>query len=98
MCKLQEPAIKQLNMSDPVVEITVPQSAELSQANARWIINRLKVSKSYRQNGEIGTRRPVKIHMLGQEGCQEFQLDEQKFKEQVKKANEKNKNSREAKK
>ena len=32
MCKLQEPAIKQLNMSDPVVEITVPQSAELSQA------------------------------------------------------------------
>ena len=36
--------------------------------------------------------------MLGQEGCQEFQLNEQKLKEQVKKANEKNKNSREAKK
>jgi len=36
--------------------------------------------------------------MLGQEGCQEFQLNEQKFEEQVKKANKKNKNYREAKK
>ena len=36
--------------------------------------------------------------MLGEEGCQEFQLNEQKFEEQVKKANEKNKKSREAKK
>lgn len=32
MCKLQEPSVKQLKMSDPTVEITVSQSAELSQA------------------------------------------------------------------
>ena len=32
MCKLQEPPVKQLKMSDPTVEITVSQSAELSQA------------------------------------------------------------------
>ena len=43
------------------------------------------------------TRRPIKIHMLGQEGCQEFQLNEQKCEERVKKVN-KNKKSREAKK
>ena len=40
----------------------------------------------------------LSIHMLGQEGCQEFQLNEKKFEEQVKKADEKNKKSREAKK
>lgn len=44
------------------------------------------------------TWRPVKIHMLVQEGCQEFQLNEQKLEEQGKKANEKNKKSCEAKK
>ena len=43
------------------------------------------------------TRRPIKIHMFGQEGCQEFQLNEQKCEERVKKVN-KNKKSREAKK
>ena len=33
MCKLQEPPVKQLKISDPTVEITVSQSAELSQAS-----------------------------------------------------------------
>ena len=109
MCKCQEPKVEQrLKMQEPTVEITVPQSAERSQAldNIMGLTQDgsstgQKLQKAFNKMEKLEkklTRRPVKIHMLGQEGCQEFQLNEQTFEEQVKKANEKNKKSREAKK
>ena len=95
-------------MQEPTVEITVPQSAERSQAldNIMGLTQDgsstgQKFQKAFNKMQKLEkklTRRPVKIHILGQEGCQEFQLNEKKFEEQVKKANEKNKKSREAKK
>lgn len=62
MCKCQEPKVEQrLKMQEPTVEITVPQSAERSQAldkyhgtHSRWIFHRSKVAKSFQQDGEIG--------------------------------------------
>ena len=89
MCKLQEPFVKQLKMTDHTVGITVPQSAELSQA----LDNIMGLTQDGSSTGQKSqkainkmeklekrlTRRPVKTHMLGQEGCQEFQLNEQKL-------------------
>ena len=108
MCKCQEPKVEQrLKMQEPTVEITVPQSAERSQAldNIMGLTQNgsstgQKFQKAFNKMEKLEkklTQRPVKIHMLGQEGCQEFQLNEQKCEERVKKVN-KNKKSREAKK
>ena len=90
------------------MEITVPPSAELSQAleNIMGLTQdgsstgqkfQKAINKMEKLEKKL-TRRPVKTHMLGQERCQEFQLNEQKSEEQVNKANEKNKKSRVAKK
>ena len=90
------------------MEITVPPSAELSQAleNIMGLTQdgsstgqkfQKAINKMEKLKKKL-TRRPVKTHMLGQERCQEFQLNEQKSEEQVNKANEKNKKSRVAKK
>ena len=92
MCKCQEPKVEQrLKMQEPTVEITVPQSAERSQAldNIMGLTQDgsstgQKLQKAFNKMEKLEkklTRRPVKIHMLGQEGCQEFQLNEQKFGE-----------------
>ena len=98
MCKLQDSPVKQLKISEPTAEITVPHSAELSQTLDE-IFGLTQDGPSTGQTFQKAndkmkklekklTQRPVKIHMLGQEGCQEFQLNEQKFEEQTKKQTE----------